>query len=298
MIEVAALTKRYRQRAVVDGVTFTVRPGKVTGFMGRNGAGKSTTLRMILGLTRPDGGSALVGGRRYAEFSYPARQVGALLESSLPQRSMTVAGHLRWVAQSNRIDRARIARVLDQVDLTEAAGRRVGALSLGMTQRLGLAAALLGDPPLLILDEPTNGLDAEGIRWLRELLRGMASEGRTVFLSSHLMGEMSLVADHLIVIHRGRLLADTSVTDLVAQHAHGFVRVRTPEPARLSRELSVKEGTAVLAADGSLQVEGLSAAEVMQVAVASGITLGELTTGAGSLEDAFLDMTAAGEGAS
>ncbi|MGH3252157.1 MAG: ABC transporter ATP-binding protein [Trebonia sp.] len=292
------MTKRYRQRAVVDAVTFTVRQGKVTGFLGRNGAGKSTTLRMILGLTRPDGGSALLAGRRYQDVRYPARQVGALLESSVPQRSMTVAGHLRWVAQSNRIDRGRIAEVLDLVDLSEAAGRRVGALSLGMTQRLGLASALLGDPPVLILDEPTNGLDAEGIRWLRELLRGMAADGRTVFLSSHLMAEMSMVADHLIVIHRGRLLADTSVADMVAQHARSYVRIRTPEPGRLSRELAANGGSAALAADDSLQVKGLTAAEIIRVAVSCGIALGELSTGSGSLEDAFLDMTAVGERAS
>lgn len=295
MIEVAGLTKRYRQRTVVDAVTFAVRPGRVTGFLGRNGAGKSTTMRMILGLIRPDRGSALIGGRRYAELRYPARHVGALLESSAPQRSMTVSDHLRWVAQSNRIDRGRVARVLDLVDLAGAAGRRAGALSLGMSQRLGLATALLGDPPVLILDEPTNGLDAEGIRWLREFLRSLAAEGRTVFLSSHLMAEMSMVADQLIVIHEGRLLADTTVTDFVAKHARSYARVRTAEPERLSSQIAVKGGTAVLALDGSLQVGGLTAAEIMRLAVSSGITLEELSAGSGSLEDAFLGITAAGD---
>jgi ABC-2 type transport system ATP-binding protein len=296
MIEVCDLTKRYRERTVVDAVTFTVQPGKVTGFLGRNGAGKSTTMRMMLGLTRQDHGTAFIGGRRYQELHYPVRQVGALLESSGPQRSMTVSGHLRWVAQSNRIARARIAEVLDLVDLTEAAGRRVGALSLGMGQRLGLAMALLGDPPVLILDEPTNGLDAEGIRWLRELLRRMATEGRTVFLSSHLMAEMSMVADHLIVIHQGCLLADTSVADFVTRHARTYARVRTREPERLSRELVEKGGSPVLAADGSLEVEGLTAAEIMRVAVSSGIALDEVSAGSGSLEDAFLGITMAGGG--
>lgn len=294
MIDVLNLTKRYRQRAVVDDVTFTVQPGKVTGFLGRNGAGKTTTMRMLLGLIRPDGGLATIGGHRYRELRYPARQVGALLESSAPHRSMTVAGHLRWVAESNRIPGSRIGEVLDLVGLGQVRERRVGALSLGMSQRLGLAAALLGDPAVLILDEPANGLDAEGIRWLRELLRGMAAEGRTLFLSSHLMAEMSMVADHLIVIDNGRVVADTSLADLIARHARRYARVRTPEPARLSRELAAKGASAVLAADGSLEVEGMTAGEVMQVAVGTGITLDELGTGAGSLEDAFFDITKVG----
>ncbi|MEU3572984.1 ATP-binding cassette domain-containing protein, partial [Kitasatospora sp. NPDC036755] len=209
VIEVQNLTKRYGERTVVAGLTCTVRPGAVTGFLGPNGAGKSTTMRMILGLTRPDAGSAGIGGRPYRELTYPARQVGALLDTAVPHRSLTAADHLRWIAQSSRIDRRRAAEVLEMVGLTGAARRRIGTFSLGMQQRLGLAAALLGDPPVLVLDEPFNGLDAEGIRWLRELLRSMAAEGRTVLVSSHLMTEMSKVADHLIVISRGRLLART-----------------------------------------------------------------------------------------
>ncbi len=216
MIEVLDLTKRYGDRTVVDGATFTVRPGRVTGFLGRNGAGKTTTMRMMLGLIRPDRGSAAIDGHRYRELHFPAKHVGAMLENSAPPRGMTVSGHLRWVAQSNRIAASRITEVLDLVGLADAGGRRGGSLSLGMSQRLALATALLGDPPTLILDEPTNGLDAEGIRWLRELLRGMADEGRTLFLSSHLMAEMAMVADHLVVIHRGRLLADASMADFVA----------------------------------------------------------------------------------
>jgi ABC-2 type transport system ATP-binding protein len=297
VIEVLNLTKRYQRRTVVDEVTFTVQSGKVTGFLGRNGAGKTTTMRMILGLTRPDQGSATIGGRRYRELHYPATHVGALLESSAPQRSMTVSDHLRWVAQSNRISSGRIAEVLDLVGLAGVPGRRVGALSLGTSQRLGLAAALLGDPSVLILDEPTNGLDAEGIRWIRELLRGMAEEGKTVFLSSHLMAEMSMVADHLIVVHEGRLLADTSMTDFIGRHARSYARVRTPEPERLSRELVMTGGSPVLAADGSLEVEGMTAAEVMRVAAGNGITLDELSRGPVSLEDAFLEVINAGEGA-
>jgi ABC-2 type transport system ATP-binding protein len=215
VIEVSNLTKRYRNRAVVDGVSFTVAPGKVTGFLGRNGAGKSTTMRMMLGLASPDQGSVSINGRRYADLRYPIRHVGAVLESAAPHRSLTVAGHLRWVAQSNRIPSRRIAEVLDLVGLAGAAKKRAGALSLGMGQRLALASALLGDPDVLILDEPANGLDAEAIRWLRELLRRMAADGKIVFLSSHLMTEISLVADHLIVIHEGRIIADTSVADFV-----------------------------------------------------------------------------------
>jgi len=213
MIEVCDLTKRYRDRVAVDAVSFTVRPGRVTGFLGRNGAGKSTTMRMMLGLARPDRGTATIGGCPYRDLRFPARQVGAVLESAAPHRNLTVAGHLRWVAQSNRIASRRVAEVLDLVALAGEARRRVAALSLGLAQRLALASALLGDPGVLILDEPTNGLDAEGIRWLRELLRQMAADGRVVFLSSHLMTEMSLVADHLVVIHEGRIIADTSAAE-------------------------------------------------------------------------------------
>jgi ABC-2 type transport system ATP-binding protein len=217
VIEVCELTKRYRHRPVVDGVSFTVRPGTVTGFLGRNGAGKTTTMRMMLGLARPDHGTATIGGCQYRDLRSPVRQVGAVLESAAPHRSLTVAGHLRWVARSNRIASRRIAEVLDLVGLAAEAKRRVAALSLGLGQRLALASALLGDPGVLILDEPTNGLDAEGIRWLRQLLRQMAADGKIVFLSSHLMTEMSLVADHLIVIHEGRVIADTTLAGFAGQ---------------------------------------------------------------------------------
>jgi ABC-2 type transport system ATP-binding protein len=290
VIDVQNLTKRYGQNTVVSGLTFTVRSGAVTGFLGPNGAGKSTTMRMMLGLTRPDTGSASIDGRAYHELRYPARHVGALLETSAPHRSLTAADHLLWLAQSNRIARQRVGEVLEMVGLTGVARRRIGTFSLGMGQRLGLAAALLGDPPVLVLDEPVNGLDTEGIRWLRELLRSMAAEGRTVLVSSHLMTEMSMVADHLIVISRGQLLAETSMSDFIQRHGRTYVRVRTPEPLRLNRELEQKGASLRPASDGSLEVEGMSAAEISRLAAASGLSLEELSTHTGSLEDTFLKI--------
>ncbi|WP_033320332.1 ABC transporter ATP-binding protein [Streptomyces yerevanensis] len=290
MIDVQNLTKRYGQNTVVSGLTFTVRSGAVTGFLGPNGAGKSTTMRMMLGLTRPDTGSASIDGRAYHELRYPARHVGALLETSAPHRSLTAADHLLWLAQSNRIARQRVGEVLEMVGLTGVARRRISTFSLGMGQRLGLAAALLGDPPVLVLDEPVNGLDAEGIRWLRELLRSMAAEGRTVLVSSHLMTEMSMVADHLIVISRGQLLAETSMSDFIQRHGRTYVRVRTPEPLRLNRELEQKGASPRPASDGSLEVEGMSAAEISRLAAAGGLSLEELSTHTESLEDTFLKI--------
>ncbi|MBO1337236.1 ABC transporter ATP-binding protein [Streptomyces sp. VRA16 Mangrove soil] len=290
MIDALNLTKRYGEHTVVGGLTFTVRPGTVTGFLGPNGAGKSTTLRMMLGLTRPDEGSARIGGHAYQDLRHPARHVGALLETSVPHKSLTAVDHLRWLARSNRIPRRRVDEVLDAVGLTGAARRRVGTFSLGMGQRLGLAAALLGDPPVLMLDEPVNGLDAEGIRWLRELLRGRAAEGRTVLVSSHLMAEMSMVADHLVVIDRGRLLADTGMQDFIQRHGRSYVRVRTPQPGPLSRELERKGASLAAGSDGSLEVSGLTAGEVSQVAAAGGLALDELSTHTASLEDTFLGL--------
>lgn len=290
VIDVQNLTKRYGQNTVVDGLTFTVRPGAVTGFLGPNGAGKSTTMRMMLGLTRPDTGTARIDGRAYHELTYPARHVGALLETSAPHRGMTATDHLRWLAQSNRIARGRVAEVLEMVGLAGSARRRIGAFSLGMSQRLGLAAALLGDPRVLVLDEPVNGLDAEGIRWLRELLRAKAAQGRTVLVSSHLMTEMSMVADDLIVISRGRLLADTGMSDFIQRHGRTYVRVRTPEPLRLHSELERAGATLKHAPDGSTEVEGMSAAEINRLAAAGGLPLEELSTHTGSLEDTFLKI--------
>ncbi|CAL9504737.1 Bacitracin transport ATP-binding protein BcrA [Streptomyces sp. enrichment culture] len=285
------LTKRYGPATVVDDLSFTVRPGVVTGFLGPNGAGKSTSMRMLLGLTRPDSGTATIGGRAYRDLTYPLRHVGALLETSAPHRGMTAVGHLSWLARSNRIPRRRVDEVLDAVGLTGAARKRVGTFSLGMGQRLGLAAALLGDPPVLVLDEPVNGLDAEGIRWLRQLLRAKAAEGRTVLVSSHLMAEMAQVADELIVISRGRLLAETSVSEFIGRHGRTFVRVRTPEPLRAAQELQAKGATSVRrAADGGLEVDGLPAGEVNRIAAAAGVPVEELSTHTGSLEETFLKL--------
>ena len=295
MIDVQNLTKRYAQATVVDGLTFTVRPGAVTGFLGPNGAGKSTTMRMMLGLTRPDSGTARIDGRAYVDLTYPLRHVGALLETSAPHRGLTARDHLSWLAQSNRIARGRVGEVLETVGLAHVARRRIGTFSLGMGQRLGLAAALLGDPPVLVLDEPVNGLDTEGIRWLRELLRSMAAEGRTVLISSHLMTEMALVADHLVVISRGRLLADTGMSDFIERHGRSYVRVRTPEPVGLGRELERRGATVRRAAGGGLDVVGMPAADVSRTAAAGGFPLDELSTHSGSLEETFLEVI--GEGA-
>ncbi|WP_405881710.1 ATP-binding cassette domain-containing protein [Streptomyces sp. NBC_01136] len=290
MIDVQNLTKRYGPTTVVDGLTFTVRPGAVTGFLGPNGAGKSTTLRMMLGLTRPDTGTARIDGHAYGDLAYPLRHIGALLETPAPHRGLTARDHLLWLAQSNRIARGRVAEVLEAVGLADATRRRTGTFSLGMGQRLGLAAALLGDPPVLVLDEPVNGLDTEGIRRLRDLLRSMAAEGRTVLVSSHLMTEMALVADHLVVISRGRLLADTGMSDFIERHGRSYVRVRTPEPDRLGRELEGGGATVTRIPGGGLDVVGMAAADVSRIAAAGGFPLDELSTHAGSLEETFLDV--------
>ncbi|WP_153484249.1 ABC transporter ATP-binding protein [Streptomyces katsurahamanus] len=294
VINVQNLTKRYGQNTVVGGLTFAVRSGTVTGFLGPNGAGKSTTMRMMLGLTRPDTGSVQIDGRAYHELRYPARHVGAVLETSAPHRSLTGADHLLWLAQSNRIARSRVGEVLEMVDLTDAARRRIGTYSLGMGQRLGLAAALLGDPPVLVLDEPVNGLDTEGIRWLRELLRQMAAGGRTILVSSHLMTEMSMVADHLVVIHRGQLLADTGMSDFIQRHGRTYVRVRTSDPQLLSGELERNGASLTRTADGSLEVRGMPAAEISRLAAAGGVSLDELSTHTASLEDTFLELIGKG----
>jgi len=288
VIEVQNLTKRYGQNTVVNGLTFTVRSGTVTGFLGPNGAGKSTTMRMMLGLTRPDTGFARIDGHAYRELSYPLRQVGSLLETSAPHRSLLAADHLLWLVQSNRIARRRVHEVLEMVGLTAAARQRIGGFSLGMTQRLGLAAALLGDPPVLILDEPLNGLDPEGIRWLRELLRRMAAQGRTILVSSHLMTEMSMIADRLIIIHHGHLVADTRMSDFIQRHGRTYVRVRTSEPELLGRELERNGAALTPGSDGSLEVAGLAPAEISRLAAAQGLSLAELSTHSASLEDTFL----------
>jgi ABC-2 type transport system ATP-binding protein len=291
MIEARGLTKRYGDTLAVDGLTFTVRPGVVTGFLGPNGAGKSTTMRMILGLDAPTGGSVTVNGRPYREHAAPLREVGALLDARAVHPGRSAYHHLLALAQTCGIRRSRVDEVVEAVGLSGVARRRAGGFSLGMGQRLGIAAALLGDPRTVILDEPVNGLDTEGIRWIRSLLQGLAAEGRTVFVSSHLMGEMALSAQHLIVIGRGRLIADTGMEEFIASSAPAAVRVRSTDPAALTDLLRSREAAVSDAEDGALAVSGLSTDQVGRLAGAAGITLLELTPQQASLEEAFIDLT-------
>ncbi len=294
MIEVRDLSKHYGAVRAVDGLSFQVRPGRVTGFLGPNGAGKSTTMRMIMGLDRPTSGTATVNGRRLAELRRPLFHVGAVLEVRATHGGRTARDHLRCLAAANGIGPRRVDEVLDLVGLTPAADRRARALSLGMSQRLGLGAALLGDPPVLLCDEPVNGLDPEGIVWVRTLLRALAAEGRTVFVSSHLMSEMALTADHVVVIGQGRLLADASVTEVLARGAATEVLVRTPRSVDLAAVLQA-HGGAVSVGDASpdrLTVTGMPAAEIGDLAAAHGVPLHELTPRHASLEDVFMQLTA------
>jgi ABC-2 type transport system ATP-binding protein len=291
MIEAYGLTKRYGDKLAVDGLTFTVRPGVVTGFLGPNGAGKSTTMRMILGLDAPTGGSVTVNGRPYREHAAPLHEVGALLDARAVHPGRSAYSHLLALAQTCGIRRSRVDEVVEAVGLGGTARRRAGGFSLGMGQRLGIAAALLGDPRTVILDEPVNGLDTEGIRWIRSLLRGLAAEGRTVFVSSHLMSEMALTAQHLIVIGRGRLIADTGMEEFIAGAAPSLVRVRSTDPAALAALLRSRDVTVSGADDGALAVSGVSTDQVGRIAGAAGITLLELTAQQASLEEAFMDLT-------
>ncbi|MFJ9697004.1 ATP-binding cassette domain-containing protein [Kitasatospora sp. NPDC101183] len=290
MIELRQLTKRYRDTVAIDGLTFTVRPGRVTGFLGPNGAGKSTTVRMMLGLERPDEGEVRYDGKAYHELREPLRHVGALLEAKAVQNSRTAYHHLLWLARTNRIGRGRVREVLALVGLEAVASRRAGGFSLGMGQRLGIAAALLGDPEVLLLDEPVNGLDPEGVRWIRTLLRELAAEGRTVLVSSHLMSEMAITAQHLVVIGRGRLLADTGTEEFIAGHCRSEVLVRTPEPERLVSVLGRAGLTARREEGGAVVVDGVGTEEVGRIAAEAGVVLGELAGRTSSLEDAFLRL--------
>ncbi|MFF7634701.1 ABC transporter ATP-binding protein [Kitasatospora sp. NPDC008050] len=292
MIEVRGLSKRFGEITAVDDLTFTVRPGEVTGFLGPNGAGKTTTLRMVLGLDAPSAGTVTFDGRPFAELPAPLRQVGALLDARAVHPSRTAAQHLLVLAHSNGIDPARVPAVLELVGLRQAGHRRAADFSLGMLQRLGLAAALLGDPPVLVLDEPLNGLDPEGIVWFRGLMRQLAAEGRTVLVSSHLMAEMALTADHLLVIGGGRLLADTSVTAFVDATAHSDTVVRTPGAQAFAGELTDAGATVRLLPDGALAVTGLDGARIGKLAAALGLELHELATRRRSLEEAFMELTA------
>jgi ABC-2 type transport system ATP-binding protein len=293
MIVARSLTKTYGDKVAVDAIDFTVEPGRVTGFLGPNGAGKSTTMRMILGLDRPTSGTATVNGHRYSESPAPLREVGALLEAKAVHPGRSARDHLRWLAASNRIPDRRVDEVLGLVGLDAVAGKRAGKFSLGMGQRLGIAVALLGDPPVVVLDEPVNGLDPEGIRWVRRLARRLAEEGRTVFVSSHLMSEMALTADHLVVIGRGRVLADCSVTDFIAEHAASYVRVRSPQRGDVARLLRQSGLDVAPGEDDELRVQGLEAAAIGELVGRNGLFLHELTLVRSSLEDAFMTLTAA-----
>ena len=288
MIEVHDLHKRYGDTTAVDGLSFAVHPGRVTGFVGPNGAGKSTTMRLILGLDAPDGGQALVGGRRYASLRRPLHHVGALLDATGPHPARRARDHLRWLAASNALPPTRVDEVLELTGIAAAARRRARGYSLGMRQRLGIAAALLGDPSVLLLDEPVNGLDPEGIRWIRGFLREVAAEGRTVLVSSHLMNELEGTADHLLVIRRGRLVADAAVDELLAGER---VTVRTPEPLRLLRLLAGAGATVESPGDDLLSVTDLAAGRIAEIAAANGVPLHELTPGRRSLEDVYMELT-------
>ncbi|MBC9714887.1 ATP-binding cassette domain-containing protein [Streptomyces sp. TRM66268-LWL] len=291
-IEVAALTKEYGSTRAVDGITFTVAPGRVTGFLGPNGAGKSTTMRLVLGLDRPTSGTATIGGRTYASLTDPLRQVGALLDAQNAHASRTGRNHLRALAVSNGLAPGRVDEVLEETGLTSAAKRRIKTYSLGMRQRLGIAAALLGDPPVIMLDEPSNGLDPEGIIWIRELLRRLAREGRTVLVSSHLMNETASFADHLVVLGRGRLLADTPMRAFLDAHSHARVRVRSAEQTRLRQALIQQGYVAEFDEDGKLTVEDAKAEDIGALAAREGVPILELADETASLEQAYLALTA------
>jgi ABC-2 type transport system ATP-binding protein len=292
MIEATNLSKRYGDRLAVDSVSFTVEPGRVTGFLGPNGAGKSTTMRMIVGLDRPTGGHVTVNGRPYAEHRAPLLEVGALLEAKAVHTGSSARNHLRALAATHGISTKRVDEVLELTGLTEVARKRVGGFSLGMGQRLGIAAAMLGDPSTLILDEPVNGLDPEGVKWVRTMARHLASEGRTVFISSHLMSEMAITADDIIVIGRGRILTTGSVADIVAASTTGSVRVRSPQATALADALR-RDGVTISSHEaGLLTVSGLDAAAIGDLAAGRGIALHELTPLTASLEEAFMSLTA------
>jgi ABC-2 type transport system ATP-binding protein len=291
MIEVCELTKRYGAAVAVDGLSFTVRPGRVTGFLGPNGAGKSTTMRVILGLDAPTSGRATVGGQPYQRLPRPLHQVGALLDAGAVPGGRTARNHLRAIAASNGIGTRRVEEVLGLVGLDSAAGRRVRGFSLGMRQRLGIAAALLGDPGVLLFDEPVNGLDPEGIQWIRGLLKALAAEGRTVFVSSHLMSEMALTAEHLVVIGRGRLVADAPIEELVRQSSRNDVLVRSPAGGAFAGLLTQRGALVTAEPDGGLAVTGLDAAAIGDLASVHGITVHELTPRHASLEEAFMELT-------
>jgi ABC-2 type transport system ATP-binding protein len=291
VIEAIGLTKRYGEKTAVDGINFQVEPGRVTGFLGPNGAGKSTTMRMIVGLDRPTSGSVTLNGHKYADLKAPLHEVGVLLDAKAVHTGRSAYNHLRALAATHGISRKRVDEVIALTGLESVARKRVGGFSLGMGQRLGMASALLGDPSILILDEPVNGLDPEGVIWVRTLARHMAAQGRTVFLSSHLMSEMAQTADQIIVLGRGRIIADAPVADIIAQAAGNAVRVRTPDAQRFSKELAGSDVTVKVTEPDLIVVNGLPAARIGELAASSTVVLHELTPLAGSLEDAYLALT-------
>ena len=292
MIEVRGLIKRYGEVTAVRDLSFDVLPGKVTGFLGPNGAGKTTTMRLILGLGYPDTGTATIDGKPYASLAYPMREVGALLDARAVHGGRSAYNHLLCLAQTNNLPKKRVGEVLELVGLTEVARRRTKGFSLGMSQRLGIAATLLGDPKVLMFDEPINGLDPEGILWIRTFMKTLAAEGRTVFVSSHLMSEMQNTADHLIVIGRGQLLADCSMEEFIARASGQTVRVATPQADVLAKAVAQAGGTAVSGGNGTLIISGLLAAQVGDLAFDHGVRLHELTVDRASLEAAFMELTA------
>jgi ABC-2 type transport system ATP-binding protein len=291
MISATRMTKSYGSTRAVDDLSFEVRPGVVTGFLGPNGSGKSTTMRIVMGLDHPDAGQVTIAGRRFADLRWPLREVGALLEAKSLHPGRSARNHLLAMAQTNSIPTARVDEVLGLVGLDGVARRKVGKYSLGMSQRLGIASALLGDPGVLLFDEPVNGLDPEGILWVRTLLQGLAGEGRTVFVSSHLMSEMALTATDLVVIGRGRLIADTTVADFIASNTEASVLVRSPDADRLSAALLTAGATLAREADGGLVVRGLDSARIGDLARDEGIALHELHPRQASLEEVFMDLT-------
>ena len=291
MIEATGLTKRYGDKTAVDGISFTVQPGKVTGFLGPNGAGKSTTMRMIVGLDRPTHGTVTVNGRPYAQHRSPLTQVGALLDAKAVHTGRSAQRHLQAMAATHGISDRRVQEVIDMTGLQSVARKRVGGFSLGMGQRLGIASALLGNPRTLILDEPVNGLDPEGVLWVRNLVRHLAAEGRTVFLSSHLMSEMAVTADHLVVIGRGRIIADGPVADVIGRATQTTVRVRSPHATELVALLRGSGATVTDLSPGLLEVVGATAESVGETAAAARLVLHELTPVSGSLEEAYMSLT-------
>ncbi|KQR25132.1 ABC transporter ATP-binding protein [Microbacterium sp. Leaf151] len=291
MIVAENLTKRFGAKTAVDGVSFTVAPGRVTGFLGPNGAGKSTTMRMIVGLDRPTAGSVTVGGQDYQRLRSPLTEVGVLLDAKAVHTGRSARDHLRALAATHGIGRARVDEVIELTGIGSVAGKRAGKFSLGMGQRLGIASALLGDPHTLILDEPVNGLDPEGVRWVRTFVRHLASEGRTVLLSSHLMSEMSQTADHVIVLGRGRVLADAPLSELVGSWTSTALVVRSPRLSDLVAALQIPDATVSVLEPGTAQITGVTAQTIGDLAARHGIPLYELTPRSGSLEDAYLALT-------